>query len=482
MRKCAIVWFRNDLRVHDHEPLAQAAASGLPVVGLYCFDPRQYGKTAYGFPKTGRHRARFIRESVAVLRTNLNKLGIPLLVRQGRPEEVLTDISASVAISELHYHHEWGSEEREAVRFIHASHPFIRIHVYYGHNLIHPEDLPIPVKDMPVVYSMFRRRVEGAMPVRTMIGIPAPATNHPGFELEEGELPSDNSLGITAEACEPAFRGGSHEGRQRLRHYFFDTGRLRVYKDTRNGLLHRDDTSKLSPYLAHGCLSPRYVYEQVKAAEAEWSGNDSTRLLVAELLWRDYFWLLHGKLGNRIFSERGLTDYGIPWSRDERLVDAWLNGRTGYPLVDACMTELRRTGFLSNRGRQNVASFLTKNLGVDWRIGAEWFESCLIDYDVSLNYGNWCYCSGVGTDHMPYRVFNVMKQGREYDPYGQYAKRWLPMLRDVPAEQVYEVHELTLIEQAACGIELGTDYPYPIVDLSASARDYKDRLHKAMNQ
>jgi deoxyribodipyrimidine photo-lyase len=160
----------------------------------------------------------------------------------------------------------------------------------------------------------------------------------------------------------------------------------------------------------------------------------------------------------------------IPWKQDWKRFEIWQTGNTGFPLVDANMRELADTGFMSNRGRQNVASFLTKNLGIDWRMGAEWFESRLIDYDPCSNWGNWNYTAGIGNDARGFRFFNINKQAQDYDPLGEYVKHWLPELADLPTSKVHQPWKLLPIEQKRFNVRLGVDYPHPVVDLFASAK------------
>lgn len=253
---------------------------------------------------------------------------------------------------------------------------------------------------------------------------------------------------------------------------------MRIYKDTRNGMLGTDYSSKFSPWLSLGCLSPRYIYKQVLQYEDQRVRNDSTYWLIFELLWRDYFRFICAKHGNKIFYPSGLQGISIPWKQDWQRFDLWREGKTGYPLVDANMRELAVTGFMSNRGRQNVASFLTKNLGVDWRMGAEWFESRLIDYDVCSNWGNWNYGAGVGNDARGFRFFNISKQAKDYDPQGDYVKHWLSELANLPANKVHEPWKLTIDEQKQYGVILGVDYPQPIVDLFKSA-EANEKLYNA---
>jgi deoxyribodipyrimidine photo-lyase len=197
------------------------------------------------------------------------------------------------------------------------------------------------------------------------------------------------------------FVGGESAALARMQHYFVTADALREYKVTRNGLLGPNYSSKLSAWLAAGCVSPRSVAAEVRAYEARVVANDSTYWLLFELLWRDYFRLAPLGWGRSLFllgGPRGVHDPSRLWRQDARLLGAWATGRTGYPFVDANMRELKHTGFMSNRGRQNVASYLVHNLQLDWRKGARYFEKMLVDYDVFSNWGNWAYLGGVGND------------------------------------------------------------------------------------
>jgi len=215
-------------------------------------------------------------------------------------------------------------------------------------------------------------------------------------------------------------QGGESKGLERLKHYFFESKNISQYKETRNGLVGSDYSSKFSFWLAHGCLSPRRVYQELKSYEAQFSANESTYWLYFELLWREFFRLNAAKKEASFFK--------MPQSFHSP-VDAqfekWRQGNTGQPFIDANMKELLLTGFMSNRGRQNVASYLINNLQGDWRLGAAWFESALIDYDVYSNYGNWTYLAGNGNDPRGQRSFNIDSQQERYDPDGDFVNLWL---------------------------------------------------------
>jgi deoxyribodipyrimidine photo-lyase len=220
------------------------------------------------------------------------------------------------------------------------------------------------------------------------------------------------------------FHGGESEALKRMDYYFFESKKLSVYKQTRNGLIGTDYSSKLSPWLANGSISAKTIYWKIKEYETENGANDSTYWLIFELIWRDYFKFISLKHGNALFKIDGILEKHYEWKSEEKLVQKWIHGQTNAPFVNANMIELKATGFMSNRGRQNVASYFSKELLLDWRIGAAYFESMLIDYDVHSNYGNWLYISGVGNDPRD-RKFNIERQAERYDPDNQYQNKWL---------------------------------------------------------
>ena len=221
------------------------------------------------------------------------------------------------------------------------------------------------------------------------------------------------------------FNGGEINGKKRIDDYFFNTKNVSNYKSTRNGLIGENYSSKFSPWLANGSVSAKYIYNQLKKYESEVDKNDSTYWLYFELIWRDFFKYVSMQHKDRFFSKDGIYGDNKEWSTDTEILSNWIKGKTNEPFVNANMIELHETGFMSNRGRQNVANYLTKELKIDWRIGAEYFESMLIDYDVHSNYGNWLYNAGIGNDSMPFRKFNPRLQSERYDPNKLYEKTWL---------------------------------------------------------
>lgn len=468
-----IVWFRNDLRTLDHEPLYRAARNG-PVVPVYCVDPRQFGSTyTFGFPRTGPFRAQFLWESMVDLQKRLAALGTPLVVRVGVPETVLPTLVQEVHADTIFYHSEMASEEvavEQALRL--AVEPLgVRMEGFWGQTLYHRDELPFPLDRLPNVFSEYRKIIEAQGTIR----LPFPTPEHvEGVTVSSDPLPQLEDMGITPLPADPRgtmhFTGGETEALARLDSYVWQEEHISRYKETRNGMVGDSYSTKFSPWLANGSLSPRTVYETVTRYETESTKNESTYWVIYELLWRDYFRFVLLKYGNALFHAGGIRDLELQWKRDSNLFTTWAEGRTGYPLVDAAMHELRATGFVSNRGRQNAASFLTNILGIDWRMGAEWFESWLIDYDVASNYGNWAYSAGVGNDPHQFRFFNVFRQAEMYDPNGVYVKPWLPELAALPADKVHHPSDLSPEEQAAYGVTIGKDYPAYIVPLFESAK------------
>jgi deoxyribodipyrimidine photo-lyase len=473
-----VIWFRRDLRCHDNAALAAATDAGA-AVPVYCFDPREYGERDYGgtdpfsYEKTGRHRVRFRLEAVRDLRKRLREEGSDLLVRRGRPESVLPDLTAAVDADTVAFHTlptpEEETVERATVDALEATDGrdsgSVSCRRFWGHTLHHVEDLPTPVDDISDTYTTFRKAIEGEAPVRSTLAEPdlppVPA------DLDPGPVPSPADLGVDPAGPDErgvhGFPGGESAGLDRLHEYVWERDRLREYKQTRNGLVGPDYSSKLSPWLNEGCLSPRRVYEAVQRYEQRRVANDSTYWLVFELRWRDFFQFQFAKHGGVFFTPGGIrrrTD--IDWQTDEAALDRWHRGETGVPFVDANMRELVATGYMSNRGRQNAASFLANTLGVDWRRGAAVFETHLVDYDPASNYGNWAYVAGVGNDSRD-RSFDVLDQAHRYDSDAAYVTRWLPVLDGLPPEYAHEPWRMSADEQARYGVHLGDDYPRPMV-------------------
>ena len=472
--KRVLIWFRNDLRTHDLTALDEAVALDAEIIPIYCFDDRHFSQTSFGFPKTGNHRAQFLVESVADLRTSLQKLGSNLVIRRGIPEEIIPAIAEQLQIDQVSYSKEVTAEEIKVEKRLNQALTTkeIKVNTYWEATLYLPEDLPVSIKQTPELYTNFRKQVEKRSEINESLPAPTKLPSLP--EIAIGEIPTLEELGLNPPEFDQRavlkFKGGETVAIKRLQEYFWQADCLREYKETRNGMLGANYSSKFSPWLALGCISPRYINDQVIKYETERVKNNSTYWLVFELIWRDFFRFIVAKHGNAVFKTIGMQGVDIPWQEDWQRFELWQQGKTGYPLVDANMRELAATGFMSNRGRQNVGSFLTKNLGINWQMGAEWFESLLIDYDVCSNWGNWNYTAGVGNDARGFRYFNIPKQTKDYDPQGSYIKHWLPQLASLPGEKVREPWKLNQDEQKRYGVRIGVNYPRPVVDFFKSVK------------
>ncbi len=465
-KKRVIVWFRNDLRVHDNEALHDALSSGGEVYPVYVFDTRVFtGTTAYGMPKTGKFRAQFVLQAIAQLKESLQSLGTDLIIRSGYPEDEVFALAKELKTSWVFCNRERTEEELKVQDALESHLWEVGQEVRYsrGKMLYYTSDLPFPITHTPESFTQFRKEVEKIVQVREPIAVPEEIARFEE-EVELGEMPSLTDWGFTKEEADSTdailLKGGEKRGLQRLQYYLWGTDSAATYKETRNQLLGQDYSTHLSMYLAHGCLSPKMLFHDLKKYEEERSKNESTYHIFFELLWRDFFRLMGKKHGNDIFKKGGIKqELRADLTEDESLFRIWCEGRTGMPFVDAAMIELNTTGYMSNRSRQNVASFLVNDLKLNWQMGAEYFESLLIDYDPCSNYGNWNYIAGIGNDPRESRYFNMITQAKRYDPDGSFVKHWIPALADVPADKVHQPYLLSVEDQETYNCVLQKDYP-----------------------
>lgn len=425
--KTGLVWHRNDLRTRDIQSLHEASTNHEKVIAVYCFDPRHFQNTNLGYPKTGKFRAKFLIETIQQLRKNLKDLNIDLLVYQKKPEEVIPEIVEQNQISVIYFQKEWTSEEKNVENTLRGKLPDVDFKSYYQQFLFHPDDIPYSLEKIPKVFTEFRKGCEKKSNVRELIENVSEKDNG-NLSENKTEIPTLTDLGLedfkNDDRTAFPFKGGEDEAAQRIKDYFWKTKNLAEYKETRNGLIGEDYSSKLSAWLANGSISPRQIYYEVKKFEKEEVSNQSTYWLIFELLWRDFFKYISMKHGSDIFKIGGILNKDLDWSNDSEEFENWVGGNTKEAFVNANMKEIAATGFMSNRGRQNVNSFLAKELKHDWRKGASYFESMLIDYDVHSNWGNWMYNSGVGNDPRD-RKFNIKSQANRYDPDKEYQDLWL---------------------------------------------------------
>jgi len=465
--KKAIVWFRSDLRLHDNEALCDAHQHASKIIPIYIFDEREFlGKTRFGFPKTDKYRAQFVIESVINLRKNLESVGSGLVVRIGKPEEIIPEIAREEKTHWVFCNRERTAEEVYVQDTLEEQLWSIGQEVRYsrGKMLYYTADLPFPVTHTPDIFTNFRKEVEKFTQIREPLVTPSLDDS---FEstIEYGEIPELKDFGHseTFEKRDVYYlEGGEDAALAELAYYFSEKKLPASYYETRNQSLGRDYSTKFSAYLSSGCLSPKQVYHTLGVYEKEYGSSKSSYWIFFELLWRDFFRLMGKKYKEKIFLRGGIRNETKPVETDSALFESWKTGQTGFPFIDACMRQLNATGFMSNRGRQNVASFLIHDLGLNWQLGASYFESLLIDYDPCSNYGNWNYLAGIGNDPREQRKFNVVLQSKKYDAEGNFIRYWIPELKELDSKRVHFTSEF---EQADLGnLILGKDYPFPIVD------------------
>jgi len=425
----SIVWFKTDLRLHDNETLIKAIEQSDEIIPVYCFDETHYQITQYGFYKTGNFRAQFLLESLKDLDNKLRKLGSGLIIVKGKPENELYKIAQKYQAKKVFAKKEVAFEEKQTEERVEKELWKLKceLETFSTSTLYHAQDLPFSIKDIPDVFTNFRKRVEKESTIRTIFAAPKTIKSP---KLPDLILPTIKELGLTLPTTDSRtafpFKGGETEAYQRLNYYFSETKLVSTYKENRNGLIGTDYSSKFSPWLANGCLSPREIYYELKAYEDSYGANDSTYWLVFELLWRDYFRFMMKKHRHQFFLQTGIKSSDSPTqSNNQELLQKWTEGQTNHDFINANMIELKLTGFMSNRGRQNVASYLCHDLKLDWRYGASYFEQQLIDYDVCSNWGNWAYLAGVGNDPRGDRYFNSDKQANDYDSKKTYRKLWI---------------------------------------------------------
>ena len=430
------------------------------VIPVYVIDPRQFENIKLGFKRTGKFRTQFLLESLQNLKINLQKLGSDLIIKIGKPAEELAKIAEEnnvlYVLASKEVTQEETSLEFELSQKLKRLN--IDIELVWGATLYHVRDLPFQIKFLPDIFTEFRKKMDVHAKVRSLFSSPVSLVSI--ADIDSGRVPTLIELGFeNDDKNKPSFyQGGEDAGLDQLNSFIWKTEHIKSYKQTRNELLGNDFSSKLSAWISLGCISPRKIYHEVRLFEEKVMKNDSTYWVIFELIWRDYFHLVALKYGIRLFKRSGIQHDMIKnWRQNKDEFDKWVNGQTGVPFVDANMRELKQTGYMSNRGRQIVASFFTKDLKLEWWWGAMYFESVLIDYDVCSNWGNWNYIAGIGNDPIPNRYFHVLKQAEKYDGDAHYVKHWVQELKDLDFDAIKKLYEFKR--------NISLNYPSPIVKL-----------------
>lgn len=382
-----LVWFRNDLRIRDNEILTEAIKKGGKVLPVYCFDLRYFQRSDSGHRKTGAFRLRFLLESVAALRESLREIGGDLIIRIGSPEEILPDLCQMYQVSEVYHHREIAPTETQISANVEAALWKYRINLkhFIGHTLYHKEDLPFPIKNIPNQFHVFRKKLEKDSHIRPCL--PAPIKVHLPEDIEVGMLPDFKTFGFTAEERKRAYVSNGFIGGELSAlnwvHALLDEG------DITDKTQLQFFTSKLSPWLSFGCISSREIYSIVKAFAKLMPVISAG--IITELLWRDYFRFMIKKYGE-VLPESAIDHEDIRFS--DYKFKKWKNGRTGNVWVDACMNQLKNTGYISESCRIFAGDYLVAKLGGDWRRASEYYQEMLVDFAPATNEGHWAFIIG----------------------------------------------------------------------------------------
>lgn len=469
MASTAIVWFRRDLRVHDHPALVAALARHERVIPLFVLDDALLGGRYCGAP-----RAAFMLRCLTALDTALRDRGSGLVVRHGPPEDEVPALARRLSARAVFWISDVAPYARRRDRRVtdRLRDAGVAACPQGGGYLIDPSTPRTRAGGPYTVFSPFHRAID-RLDRRPVHRAPAALPPLPS-RLTKGRVPAPAALGLGHDVPEPVVEAGEPAARAALERWL--RSGLVHYADRHDDLSH-PGTSVLSPYLRWGCLSARECEHRARR-----HGGPGAAAWTRQLAWRDFYaqlLLLYPDNVDREFQARYRT--GLRWAHDDELLEAWKAGRTGYPLVDAGMRQLARTGWMHNRARLVVGSFLTKDLHLDWRAGERHFAALLLDGEPAQNNGNWQWIASTGADPAPpfRRVLNPVTQARRFDRTGAYVRRWVPELAGVPLERLFTPWTMADDEQRAAGCAIGDDYPAPIVDHARERRVALERYAAA---
>ena len=469
--RTAVLWYRRDLRVHDHPALHAAAREFERLVPAFVLDDALlHGRFASA------SRTQFLLGCLRALDDALRERGSALVIRHGTPERELVALAGEAGAQAVLWTSDVAPYARARDERVTEALREAGVEARpSGGSYVVDVAKPRTKDGRPYsVFSPFWRSwldVERRAVHRAPRGLPPlPSRVRRGrVPKRAGDLGIDEAGGVPEPLVEP----GEAAARKALTRWL--DGGLGDYAERQDGMA-RKGTSGLSPYLRWGCLSPRELEKRARDRGGKGSGA-----WVRQLCWREFYahvLLMWPSNARQEFQERYRD---LEWADDPELLRAWQRGETGYPLVDAGMRQLAATGWMHNRTRLVVGSFLTKDLHLDWREGEAWFERLLLDGEPAQNNGNWQWVASVGTDPAPYfrRMYNPTLQGQRFDPTGEYVRRWVGQLRDVPDEHLLEPWKMSEAQQREAGVRIGDDYPQPVVDHKAERERAMERYRRA---
>jgi deoxyribodipyrimidine photo-lyase len=446
-----VVWLRNDLRIRDNPALYAAVQKADCVIPLFIIDE----KLVHG-SNASMNRNLFLKECLEDLRSSLQGLGGDLVVRHGEPLAVLNRFVSDYGVNAVYYTADYSpySLKRDAEISRSLADDSVEVHVFNGRLIIDsPLDIMTKAKSPYKVFSPFWRTWQVSSR-RMCVEVPD------AIKLPDGLIAGsidDLEQDIHGQVrSSDVIEGGENAARKRF--FAFLENNIAQYHTSNNDMA-ADTTSRLSAYLHFGCISPREI-------ETLLPDSDGAAAWYRQLCWRDFYYYILYHFPGTIVDEFQDRYKNSIWTEEKTLIQAWKNGKTGYPIVDAAMRQLRNEGWMHNRARLIVGSFLTKDLLQDWRVGERYFMNILIDGDRAVNMGNWQWIASVGVDPAPVfrRLYNPTSQQRNYDSSGNYVRRYVPELMNVSDEHLAEPWLMSIEEQVAAGCRIGVDYPAPIVN------------------
>ncbi|MGK2232108.1 DASH family cryptochrome [Colwellia polaris] len=420
--KRTLYWMTKDLRINDNAAF-NLANQAETLLCVFVVDKQWFEASNFQSKHLGNARWKFLQGCLDDLDQQLKALGQQLYIVYGNSLTTLCQLCDKYQITDFITTRLPGTYENRLISQFREKHPQISVNLVEQFTLFCEKSLPFELENLPESYSKFRK----ILPETSSIDL------QPVIEFLPNKFESLPEMSNFKPSWLPViafnnkqgakFNGGEQSGLKHLQQYFASTLPSN-YKQVRNSLAGWENSSKLSAWLSYGCISARQVVNYIKQYELLSGKNSSTECLYLEILWREYFQWLHFKVGTKIYQFKGISEQKPLTTYYAERFNKWCFSNTPSSLINACMNELRLTGYLSNRGRQIVASYLVNELGIDWRYGAAWFEERLIDYDAAVNWGNWQYIAGVGADPRGGRHFNIEKQSEIFDPDRVYQTAW----------------------------------------------------------